>query len=119
MLGKAITFLQSEWPRLIVYLQDGRLNIDNNPVENAIRPFALGRKNWLFSQSVEGAAASATLYSLIETARANGLNTYTYLKHVFTHLPQISGPEDLDTLLPWHTDPVTLEQYLVANKVSK
>ncbi len=113
LLGKAIGYLKSEWPRLIVYLEDGRLNIDNNPVENAIRPFALGRKNWLFSQSVDGANASAALYSLIETARANGLNTYTYLKHVFTVLPTATSKEDIDALLPWNIDPDLLQQYLV------
>lgn len=111
LLGKAISYLQSEWPRLIVYLEDGRLNLDNNPVENAIRPFALGRKNWLFSQSVAGAQASAALYSLIETATANGLNTYTYLKHVFTVLPGLTREEDLDALMPWNVDRKMLEQY--------
>ena len=91
LLGRAISYLQGEWPRLVVYLEDGRLNIDNNRVENAIRPFALGRKNWLFSQSVEGAGASAALYSVIETARANNVNTYTYLKHLFTELPRVAS----------------------------
>lgn len=118
LLGKAIYYLRSEWSRLIVYLQDGRLNIDNNPVENAIRPFALGRKNWLFSQSVEGANASAALYSLVETARANGLNTYTYLKHLFTMLPSATSSEQLDALLPWNTDPALLETYLLPIKSS-
>ena len=120
LLGKAIAYLQSEWPRLVVYLQDGRLNIDNNLVENAIRPFALGRKNWLFSQSVEGANASAAMYSLIETARANGLNTYTYLKHVFTELPGlIEQAASLDELMPWNTDPEALEKYLVSGTTAK
>ncbi|MCB1644894.1 MAG: IS66 family transposase [Pseudomonadales bacterium] len=120
LLGKAISYLQSEWPRLIIYLQDGRLNIDNNLVENAIRPFALGRKNWLFSQSIEGAKASAALYSLIETARANGLNTYTYLKHVFTELPgAMARDESLDELMPWNIDPMLLEKYLVSGTAAK
>ncbi|MFQ5645158.1 MAG: IS66 family transposase [Thiogranum sp.] len=118
LLGKAIGYLKNEWPRLTVYLEDGRLNIDNNPVENAIRPFALGRKNWLFSQSVDGANASATLYSLIETARANGLNTYTYLKHVFTLLPRATSDEDIEALLPWNIDPETLQQYLTPPSLS-
>jgi len=104
LLGKAIAYLQAEWPRLTVYLEDGRLAIDNNGVENAIRPFALGRKNWLFSATTDGAASSAALYSLVETARANGLNPYAYLKHVFTVLPQGSDPPALDALLPWNVD---------------
>lgn len=112
LLGRAIHYLRGEWPRLKVYLEDGRLNIDNNLVENAIRPFALGRKNWLFSQSVAGAEASAALYSIIETARANNLNTYAYLKHLFTFLPQATSSGDLDLLLPWNIESAMLDQYL-------
>jgi len=112
LLGKAVNYLLKEWPRLTVYLQDGRLNIDNNRVENAIRPFALGRKNWLFSQSVEGAGASAALYSLIETARGNGHNTYAYLKYLFTVLPTVHDSEDIDSLLPWNIEPADLEPFL-------
>jgi len=67
-LGKALNYLHNEWTKLIVYLEDGRLMIDNNGAENAIRPFVIGRKNWLFSHSVKGVKASANLYSLIETA---------------------------------------------------
>ncbi|MFK4754900.1 IS66 family transposase, partial [Oceanobacter antarcticus] len=70
-----------------VYLTDGRLHIDNNPVENAIRPFAIGRKNWLFSDSQRGAKVSAMMYSLIETAKANDLEPYAYLRRVFAQLP--------------------------------
>lgn len=72
-LGKALAYLDKNWTKLIVYIEDGRLNIDNNPAENAIRPFVIGRKNWLFSDTPKGAQASAALYSLIETAKANGL----------------------------------------------
>jgi len=86
-LGKALYYLNQQWPRLIAYLDEGCYPIDNNPAENAIRPFVVGRKNWLFSASVAGAKASANLYSLIETAKANGLEPYAYLKHVFTQLP--------------------------------
>ncbi|MDZ7768568.1 MAG: IS66 family transposase [Woeseiaceae bacterium] len=76
--GKALHYLNNEWSKLIRYLDDGRLEIDNNAAENAIRPFVLGRKNWLFSDSVRGVQASANLYSLIETAKANGLEPYAY-----------------------------------------
>ncbi|MFK4754886.1 IS66 family transposase, partial [Oceanobacter antarcticus] len=75
------------WDKLTVYLTDGRLHIDNNPVENAIRPFAIGRKNWLFSDSQSGAKVSAMMYSLIETAKANDLEPYAYLRRVFAQLP--------------------------------
>ncbi len=84
----------------IAYLDDGSYPIDNNLVENAIRPFAIGRKNWLFSSSVQGAKASANLYSLIETAKANGLEPYAYLKQVFIELPNVVTYDDVDKLLP-------------------
>jgi len=100
-LGKALNYLDHQWPRLIGYLEDGRYPIDNNLVENAIRPFAIGRKNWLFSASVNGAKASANLYSLIETAKANGLEPYAYLKQIFTELPKADCFDDVDRLLPW------------------
>ena len=103
-LGKAIRYTLAQWPRLLIYTQDGRLNIDNNPVENAIRPFALGRRNWLFSDSQGGARASANLYSLIETAKANGLNDYAYLKTLLTQLPMATTEEELQRLLPWNVD---------------
>lgn len=99
-LGKAITYLANQWPSLVRYLEDGAYPIDNNTVENAIRPFAIGRKNWLFSQSVQGANASANLYSLIETAKANGLEPYGYLKRVFTTLPNATNYDAVDELLP-------------------
>lgn len=100
MTGKALGYLNSEWDKLICYLHDGRLEIDNNGAENAIRPFVVGRKNWLFSTSVKGVKASANLYSLIETAKANGLEPYAYLRHLFTHLPGAESVEDFEALLP-------------------
>jgi transposase len=90
-----------QWPRIEAYLQDARLTPDNNIAENAIRPFAVGRKNWLFSGSPRGAKASAVLYSLIETAKANGLNPYEYLIHVFERIPLVKKSSDLEELLPW------------------
>lgn len=104
LLGKALAYLDKNWPKLTVYVEDGRLAIDNNPAENAIRPFVVGRKNWLFSASVAGAQASANLYSLIETAKANGLEPYVYLRHVFARLPQAASVEDVEALLPWKAD---------------
>jgi len=101
LTGKALAYLHNEWPKLICYLEDGRLEIDNNLAENAIRPFVVGRKNWLFSDSVLGVRASANLYSLIETAKANGLEPYQYLREVFTALPQAETVEAMENLLPW------------------
>ena len=102
--GKALTYLHNEWPRLIRYLDDGRLEIDNNAAENAIRPFVLGRKNWLFSDSVKGVTASANLYSLMETAKANGLEPYAYLRYLFTELPKAKTVAAIEALLPGSLD---------------
>jgi len=102
--GKALYYLHNEWPKLIGYLNDGRLEIDNNRAENAIRPFVVGRKNWLFSDSVKGVKASANLYSLIETAKANGQEPYAYLQRVFTELPKAETVEAIEALLPGNVD---------------
>jgi transposase len=104
LLGKAISYTLNQWSRLIAYLQDGRLRPDNNLVENAIRPFVVGRKNWLFSGHPRGAAASAFLYSLIETAKANGLKPYLYMRHLFDQLPLAKTEEDYCNLLPPYMD---------------
>jgi transposase len=101
-LGKALYYLDSQWLRLINYMQSGDYPIDNNAAENAIRPFVIGRKNWLFSTSQQGATSSANLYSLIETAKANGLEPYAYLKRVFAELPNATTLEQIESLLPWN-----------------
>jgi transposase len=111
-LGEAITYLRNQWPRLLIYCQDGRLEIDNNGIENKIRPFAIGRKNWLFSTSQKGAKTSALLYSLIETAKANHLNEYAYLKYIFTELPKATCVEDYEKLLPWKVKPTDLDKMI-------
>jgi len=100
-LGKALAYLHKNWSKLTRYLEDGRLNIDNNLTENAIRPFVVGRKNWLFACSPKGARSSAMLYSVIETAKANGLDPYAYLKILFEKLPAAQNLEDYEQLLPW------------------
>ena len=100
--GKALNYLHNEWEKLIRYLEDGRLNIDNNLTENAIRPFVVGRKNWLFSHSVKGVKASANLDSIIETTKANGLEPYAYLRRIFTDLPKAQNFEEIEALLPWN-----------------
>jgi len=102
--GKALHYLHNEWDKLIRYLDDGRLQIDNNAAENAIRPFVLGRKNWLFSDSVRGVKASANLYSLIETVKANRLEPYAYLRYLYTELPKAETVEQIQALLPGNID---------------
>jgi transposase len=104
LLGKAISYTLKQWHRLDKYLEDGRLRMDNNLAENAIRPFVVGRKNWLFSGNAAGARASASLYSLIETAKANGLEPYWYLRHIFERLPLAKTEYELRSLLPQYID---------------
>jgi len=99
-LGKALAYAHREWPQLIRYIEDGRLSIDNNMVENAIRPFAIGRKNWLFSDSVAGAKASAAIYSIMVSAKLNGHNEYAYFRHLLENLPLAETIEDVEALLP-------------------
>jgi hypothetical protein len=102
LTGKAIGYLADEWERLVRYLDDGRIEISNVLCENAIRPFVVGRKAWLFSDTPAGAHASARLYSLVETAKAVGLDPFDYLKRVFTLLPQATALADVEALLPWN-----------------
>jgi hypothetical protein len=104
LTGQALGYLHRQWPKLIRYLEDGRLPIDTNLVENAIRPFAVGRKNWLFADTVGGAKASANLYSVIQTAKANGPEPFAYLQHLFAELPKASRVEDYEALLPHRLD---------------
>ncbi len=106
LLGKAIGYSLDNWQRLIVYVEDGRLKPDNNAAENAIRPFVVGRKNWLFAGHPRGAESGATFFSLIETAKANGLEPYAYLKYVFEKLP-LTDEKNYPKLLPGNIDPET------------
>ncbi len=105
LLGKAIQYALNNWEKLIVYIKDGCLSPDNNVAENAIRPFVVGRKNWLFAGAPKGAEASATFFTLIETAKANGHEPYAYLRHIFEKLPLAETDEDYKAMLPWNLDP--------------
>ena len=103
-LGKAVTYAMNQRPFMENYLLDGRCALSNNAAENAIRPFTVGRKNWLFADTPKGASASAAVYSLIETAKANGLNVFAYLHHLLLYMPDTdwqNHPEELDDLMPW------------------
>ena len=88
-LAKAVTYANNQKQYMENYLLDGRCSISNNAAENAIRPFTVGRKNWLFADTPKGATASAAVYSIIETAKANGLNVYTYLEYLLLYMPDI------------------------------
>jgi transposase len=98
LLGKAVYYSQSQRKYLKAYLLDGRLEISNNRAENSIRPFVMGRKNWLFSNTPNGARTSAVYYSLIVSARENGLVPFEYLTNVFTQAP---NGADIESLMPW------------------
>ena len=98
----AMQYALNQWPKLIRYCEDGRLNISNVLAENAIRPFVIGRKNWLFADTPQGAHASATHYSLIETAKACGVEPFEYYRWMLARLPYADGVEDYEALLPWN-----------------
>lgn len=102
-LGKAVVYCLNQWSKLIVFLEDGRLEVDNNRAERAVKPFVIGRKNWLFANTPCGAQSSATSYSVVESAKQNGLNPLAYLTHIFSILHTISSQDTaaLDALMPW------------------
>ncbi len=104
LTGQAITYSLNQWGKLTTFMKDGRIEIDNNRAERSIKPVVIGRKNWLFANTPKGAKASATIYSIVETAKANGLNPYEYLKFLFEQLPQLPNIHDkeaLGRLAPW------------------
>jgi len=101
--GQAITYCRNQWDKLEAFQKDGRLELDNNRGERSIKPFVIGRKNWLFCNSPKGAKASAMIYSIVETAKENKLNPFTYLQFLFEKLPNIdiNDPAALDEVVPW------------------
>ena len=101
-LGTALAYMGHLWPQLTRYTERGDLPIDNNRCENAIRPFVIGRKAWLFSDTPAGARASAVIYSLVQTAKANGLEPYSWLRRVLRDLPSAQSVDAAEALLPWN-----------------
>ena len=101
LMGQALHYLIGQWPKLIRFVDDGNYPIDNNQAENSIRPFCVGRRAWLFSDTVGGANASVNLYSLLETCKANGVEPYGYLKSLLIGLPLAHTADDYEALLPW------------------
>lgn len=93
-LGKALHYLREQWPYLVRYLEDGRLELSNNRAERSIKPFVMGRKNWLFSNTPAGAQSSAVVYSLIETAKENDLAPYRYLVWLLNTAPALSQRDE-------------------------
>jgi transposase len=102
LLGKALHYLSSQWSKLKLYVTNGAYPIDNNACENSIRPFVIGRRNWLFADTVAGANASANLYSLMQTCAVNGVDGYRYLRALLVALPNAQTADDYEALLPWN-----------------
>jgi hypothetical protein len=102
LLGKALHYLSSQWSKLILYVTNGSYPIDNNACENSIRPFVIGRRAWLFADTVAGANASANLYSLMQTCAVNGVDGYKYLRALLVALPAAQTADDYEALLPWN-----------------
>ena len=104
LLCEALHYLHGQWPKLVRFLDNGAWPLDSNPVENAIRPFVVGRRSWLFADTVGGANASANLYSVIETAKANNVEPYRYLVALFKKLPLAQIVDDYEALLLWNIE---------------
>ena len=103
-LGQAVTYARNQEQYLRTFLDHGVLELSNNPAENTIRPFVVGRKNWLFADTQDGARALATCYTILETAKANHLDVRKYLDWLLSYLPQLSEAkrrEELELMLPW------------------
>lgn len=107
-LGKALGYTLSQWPKLTRFLDHPDVPAHNNRVENDIRPFAVGRRAWLFMDTQYGARASANLFSLVGTCRANGLNAHAYFTHLYEQLPRATTLADLEALLPWNAKPLLI-----------
>jgi transposase len=107
-LGQAVSYTLNQWPKLITYLQDGRLENNNNRSERAIKPFAIGRKGWLFADSVAGAEAAATLFSLVETCKYHTIEPYDWFRYVLQKIPLCKSDDEIEPLLPFNIDTALL-----------
>ena len=115
-MDKAVTYIQNRRSYLTTYLEDGRCSFSNNLSENAIRPFTVGRKNWLFCDTPNGAQASALVYSMVEIAKANGVNVYHYLTYLLKKMPSDRmSDEELELLAPWNENVKTEIQHRINN----
>jgi transposase len=111
LLGQAVNYALNQWSKMLNFLLDPRLDISNNLSERAIKPFVIGRKGWLFANSVAGAHAAATIFSLVETCKYHGIMPYEYLRYILNILPQCQTIEDYEKLLPYKIN----KSLLVAN----
>ena len=119
-MDKAVTYIQNRRSYLTTYLEDGRCSFSNNLSENAIRPFTVGRKNWLFCDTPNGAQASALVYSMVEIAKANGVNVYHYLTYLLEKMPSDRmSDEELELLAPWNENVKTEIQHRVNNTAGR
>jgi hypothetical protein len=109
-LGKALGYTSRQWPKLVRHLDHPEIPVDNNYIERQIKSYATGRRAWLFAYDAAGAQASANLYSLVMTCRANEIEPYAYLNYLFEHLPAASTVEQIEALLPWNVKAVLDEQ---------
>lgn len=103
-LGQAVSYTLNQWPKLITYLQDGRLENNNNRSERAIKPFVIGRKGWLFADSVAGAESAAIIFSLVETCKYHGIEAYDWFKYVLQQIPLCASDDEIEALLPFNID---------------
>lgn len=108
-LGQAVAYTLNQWPKLIKHLDDGRLENNNNLSERAIKPFVIGRKNWLFADSVAGAESASIIFSLIETCKYHHINAYAWLKYVLQQLPMCQSESEIELLMPYRIDPALLK----------
>jgi transposase len=104
LLGQAVTYTLNQMSKLLTYLKDGRLENNNNRSERAIKPFVMGRKAWLFADSVEGAEAAAIIYSFVETCKYHHIEAYNWFRHVLQALPSCQTLEEFEALLPFNID---------------
>jgi transposase len=114
LLGQALSYAITRWDKLIRYTENGYITPDNNAAENALRPFVLGRKNWIFCGHPNGAHAAATLYSLAETAKACGLEPYQYFRYLFSKIPYAKTEEDYRALMPHNLTPEILARFMLS-----
>jgi len=110
-LGKALAYTTRQWSKLTRHLDHPSIPVDNNYIERQIKHYATGRKGWLFAYDAVGAQASANLYSLVMTCRANAVEPYAYLHYLFDHLPAADTVEQIEALLPWHVTPALLAEH--------
>ena len=104
LLGQAVSYTLNQWPKLLTHLQDGRLENNNNRSERAIKPFVIGRKGWLFADSVAGAEAAAIIFSLVETCKHHGVEAYDWFRYVLQQLPLCQSDDEVESLMPFNID---------------